>query len=305
MDSKFVVIAFALLTALTLPGLSWGDDSASAAEEEELTPCQKMMAKCRGNWGECFPREAYNGDACCQQGASFKCGDDMTIEEGMTVDPVYAEAITCQLRAHPNLQSYVDCLPDMSECNMCDRKPWEEPDRRDILECPRNVQCILREIPDLDSLRKCFVKYDRARGDEEAEAKCNSPAPEFSAATSKSQIGTGLLFAEGVPFVNVTTDALCKELVDSYCPCKWASCVQRVGYAKTNCCPDQFDLVCCATKAVSMQELIIAEKLASATEPTTTTIGTKTGAASSAVPSLAAALLIGYMFPNIYWAMVL
>uniref|UniRef100_A0A914I7P6 Uncharacterized protein n=1 Tax=Globodera rostochiensis TaxID=31243 RepID=A0A914I7P6_GLORO len=149
-----------------------------------------------------------------------------------------------------------------------------------------------------DSWRKCLV-------DLADEAACNSPAPDFST-VSKAQIGTGLLFAEGVPFVNVTTDKLCKELVDSYCPCKWASCVQREGYAKTNCCPDQFDLVCCATKAVSMQELIIAEKLASATEPTTTTtIGTKKGAASSAVPSFAAALLIGYMFPNIYWTMVL
>uniref|UniRef100_A0A183CHF8 DB domain-containing protein n=1 Tax=Globodera pallida TaxID=36090 RepID=A0A183CHF8_GLOPA len=166
--SKFVVVAFALLTALAFPGFSCGDDSA-------LTPCEIVKEKCtrtRNHFGKCFPDEGSKGDACCAENFGLKCAEEMTIEEGMAVDPVFAQAIKCELRAHPNLQSYIDCLPDKSECNMCDRKAWEEADRRDILECPRNVQCLLREIPDLDSLRKCFVKYDRARGDKEAEAKC-------------------------------------------------------------------------------------------------------------------------------------
>uniref|UniRef100_A0A183BZZ7 SCP domain-containing protein n=2 Tax=Globodera pallida TaxID=36090 RepID=A0A183BZZ7_GLOPA len=53
-----LLVAFALLTALTFPGLSWGDDWASSPEE--LTECQKMAAKCQDNWGECFDRHAYN-----------------------------------------------------------------------------------------------------------------------------------------------------------------------------------------------------------------------------------------------------
>uniref|UniRef100_A0A914IDF1 Uncharacterized protein n=1 Tax=Globodera rostochiensis TaxID=31243 RepID=A0A914IDF1_GLORO len=137
------VVAFVFLTALTLPGLSWVDDSAlslgndsalslrndsalivslgndsalswgddsalswlddSASSSEELTPCQKMMAKCRDNWGECFDRHAFNGDACCQQGASFKCGNDMTGPEAVSKDPVFAKLVKCMMAGHPDL----------------------------------------------------------------------------------------------------------------------------------------------------------------------------------------------------------
>uniref|UniRef100_A0A183CHG0 Lipoprotein n=1 Tax=Globodera pallida TaxID=36090 RepID=A0A183CHG0_GLOPA len=99
MEFKSGLVAFALLTVLTLPGLSWGDDSASAPEE--LTPCEKMAAKCEkeGNkWGECLPRDNYNGDACCQKGSAWKCGIDMTVEERISKDPAYDIRI-CQLSA--------------------------------------------------------------------------------------------------------------------------------------------------------------------------------------------------------------
>uniref|UniRef100_A0A183C9Z6 Venom protein n=1 Tax=Globodera pallida TaxID=36090 RepID=A0A183C9Z6_GLOPA len=106
MEFKSGLVAFALLTVLTLPGLSWGDDSAS--DPEELTPCEKMAAKCekRGNkWGECLPRDNYNGDACCQKGSAWKCGIDMTVDERISKDPAYAKMINCVLAGHPDLES--------------------------------------------------------------------------------------------------------------------------------------------------------------------------------------------------------
>uniref|UniRef100_A0A183BJW9 GRANULINS domain-containing protein n=1 Tax=Globodera pallida TaxID=36090 RepID=A0A183BJW9_GLOPA len=115
--SKSVVAAFALLTALTLPGLSWGDDSASAPKV--LTPCEKLAAKCSkqsNNWGECFPRDGYNGDACCDKGNAWKCGIDMTMDERISKDPTYAKMMNCALAGHPDMESLKKCLPDKSEC---------------------------------------------------------------------------------------------------------------------------------------------------------------------------------------------
>uniref|UniRef100_A0A914I7M5 Uncharacterized protein n=1 Tax=Globodera rostochiensis TaxID=31243 RepID=A0A914I7M5_GLORO len=196
MDSKFVVIAFALITALILPGLSWGDDSASAPEV--LTPCEKMMAKCRGNWGECFPRDGYKGDACCEKGSSWKCNEDMTIDELILKNPAIAKMMNCFLAGHPDLialrffnlifqncffgdsapvgvpdfksaknESLKKCMPHPSECKGCD----VEPDWNQLDKCPRKFKCLQRKHSDIYALAKCMPKKP------ETKEECNAPLP--------------------------------------------------------------------------------------------------------------------------------
>uniref|UniRef100_A0A183CHF9 Folate_rec domain-containing protein n=1 Tax=Globodera pallida TaxID=36090 RepID=A0A183CHF9_GLOPA len=131
------LVAVALLIALTLPGLSWGDDSASAPEE--FTPCEKMMAKCTDNWGECFPRDGYKGDACCEKGASWKCSEKMNKDEMMSKDPTYAKMMNCFLAGHPDLESLTKCMPDKSECKS-PRSCWIN--WRDFEVCPKLLKCV-------------------------------------------------------------------------------------------------------------------------------------------------------------------
>uniref|UniRef100_A0A914I974 Uncharacterized protein n=1 Tax=Globodera rostochiensis TaxID=31243 RepID=A0A914I974_GLORO len=164
------LVVFALLTALTFPGLSWGDDSASAPEE--LTPCEKMMAKCRDNWGECFDRHAYNGDACCQQGASFKCVDDMTEQEKMSKDPGYAKLINCAMAGHPDWESFEKCLPDPSECKRPRLCQWDEEEMAKIKKCPRKFKCLLRKHSDIAALKRCAPNNDDYNFE-----NCNAPMP--------------------------------------------------------------------------------------------------------------------------------
>uniref|UniRef100_A0A914I6V0 Uncharacterized protein n=1 Tax=Globodera rostochiensis TaxID=31243 RepID=A0A914I6V0_GLORO len=170
--SIFGLVAFALLTALTLSGLSWGVDSASAPEV--LTPCEKMMAKCRDNWGECFPREGYNGDACCQQGASFKCGDDMTVDERISKDPVYAKLVNCMIAGHPDMESLNKCLPcpNKRPCHGLD-----EEDKAFMEECPKVLKCLQRKHSDFDALKKCLPKEPFSK------EECNAPLPSIENAT--------------------------------------------------------------------------------------------------------------------------
>uniref|UniRef100_A0A183BZU0 Secreted protein n=1 Tax=Globodera pallida TaxID=36090 RepID=A0A183BZU0_GLOPA len=169
MDSKSGLATFALLTALTLPGLSWGDDSTSSPEE--FTPCEKMMAKCTDNWGECFPRDGYKGDACCEKGASWKCSEKMNTDEMMSKDPTYAKMINCFLVGHPDLESLKKCMPHPSECKS-PRSCWIN--WKDFEVCPKLLKCVQRKHSNWDALKKCLPK-------DYYEKECNDPLPPIDA----------------------------------------------------------------------------------------------------------------------------
>uniref|UniRef100_A0A914IA79 Uncharacterized protein n=1 Tax=Globodera rostochiensis TaxID=31243 RepID=A0A914IA79_GLORO len=139
---------------LPFPASVGGDDSTSSPEE--LTECQQMSAKCRDNWDECFPREAYNGDACCQQGASFKCVED-------------AKRMNCILAGHPDLESLIKCIPKFSACkspSLCSNEFHE--DKAIIEKYPKVLKCLQRKHSDVDD--NCMPKEPFSSKEE-----CNAP----------------------------------------------------------------------------------------------------------------------------------
>uniref|UniRef100_A0A914I965 Uncharacterized protein n=1 Tax=Globodera rostochiensis TaxID=31243 RepID=A0A914I965_GLORO len=170
--SKSGLVAFALLTALAFPGQIRGDDFASAAEEEELTPCQKMMAKCHDNWGECFPRDGYRGDACCDKGSSWKCSEDMTLDEQTSKDPTMAKIKNCFLAGHPDWESFERCLPDPSECKSPRLCHSGSEEKAKVAKCPRKFKCFLRKHSDIAALKRCMPKNDDYNF-----KNCNAPMP--------------------------------------------------------------------------------------------------------------------------------
>uniref|UniRef100_A0A183C099 Cystine knot toxin n=1 Tax=Globodera pallida TaxID=36090 RepID=A0A183C099_GLOPA len=70
--NKSVVVAFAFLAALALPGLTWGDDFTAAAPI--LEGCKKKAAECKEcKWGDCHPRNGFASDGCCSDGYQWNC----------------------------------------------------------------------------------------------------------------------------------------------------------------------------------------------------------------------------------------
>uniref|UniRef100_A0A183C8V9 DB domain-containing protein n=1 Tax=Globodera pallida TaxID=36090 RepID=A0A183C8V9_GLOPA len=166
MDSKFVVVAFAILIALVSGGgLVWWYNSSSA-------PCNKMAEKCQDNWGACFARpgyNGYNGDACCSEGSAYKCVEDMTIYERITKDAAYAKMISCVLAEHPDLPSVEKCLPKPTDC----KSPrWcslgSDESRAQIDKCPKLLKCWLQKHSDLEAFMKCWPR-------DLSEKACNAP----------------------------------------------------------------------------------------------------------------------------------
>uniref|UniRef100_A0A914HJD2 Uncharacterized protein n=1 Tax=Globodera rostochiensis TaxID=31243 RepID=A0A914HJD2_GLORO len=195
--SKFGLVAFGLLTALTLSGgfLWWGNDSVSAR-------CGKMKEKCRANWGECFSRYGSNGDACCPEGSALKCVDQMTRQEAMSKDPTYAKMINCILADHPDLESLEKCLPNSSECknpNMC--QWFDEGEKAEFAKCPKWLNCYLRKHSDWDALMRCLPR--------------------------------GSLSREECDPANLTP---CEKMMEN-CTDKWGECFPRDGSNGDACCP--------------------------------------------------------------------
>uniref|UniRef100_A0A914HJ72 Uncharacterized protein n=1 Tax=Globodera rostochiensis TaxID=31243 RepID=A0A914HJ72_GLORO len=167
MDSKFVVLAFAILIALVLSGggLVWWYNSSSAA-------CNKMSKKCQDNWGDCFPSagyNGYNGDACCSEGSAFKCVDDMTPYEIISKDAAYAKMVNCVLAEHPDLESIEKCLPKPTDC----KSPrWcsiaSDESRAKAENCPKLRNCWLRKHSTIEAFMKCWPK-------DLSEKECNAP----------------------------------------------------------------------------------------------------------------------------------
>uniref|UniRef100_A0A914I9Z4 Uncharacterized protein n=1 Tax=Globodera rostochiensis TaxID=31243 RepID=A0A914I9Z4_GLORO len=221
---------------------------------EVLTPCEKMAAKCLGNWGECFSRDGYKGDACCDKGNAWKCGYDMTTDELILKDPAYAKMMNCYLAGHPDTKSLKMCMPDESECKVARtcHVPYD-----DIERCAKKVKCMQRKHSNWDAVRQCLGSsvYNGTA--------CNDPLPPIESATETTKTQTAAptvpaIFSgiEKQSYVNITTAGNnCSEFVREVCPCKWALCVEREGYSRTNCCPVDYDLVCCAKKAIPFQDI--------------------------------------------------
>uniref|UniRef100_A0A914IAE1 Uncharacterized protein n=1 Tax=Globodera rostochiensis TaxID=31243 RepID=A0A914IAE1_GLORO len=202
------LVAFALLIALTLPGLSWGDESASSPEE--LTPCEKMSAKCRDNWGECFPRDGYKGDACCDKGSSWKCSENMTDQEVISKDPAFAKLVNCLIAGHPDWESLFKCMPDPSKCKVpyvCRVERWE------IEHCPRKLKCLQRKHSDIDALWKCWPNNL-------SEEECNAP----------------MLPIENTAETSPAEELTPCEKMSAKCRDNWGECFARDGYKGDACC---------------------------------------------------------------------
>ncbi|KAL3122626.1 hypothetical protein niasHT_003982 [Heterodera trifolii] len=92
------------------------------------------------------------------------------------------------------------------------------------------------------------------------QTSCNEPLPtEPSTQTEETPIEVKpvnpLEAYRDKPYVAVLDVGNCTEIVRELCPCKIGFCVRRDGYSRTNCCPPDYDLVCCATKAKAIDEI--------------------------------------------------
>uniref|UniRef100_A0A914GZC1 Uncharacterized protein n=1 Tax=Globodera rostochiensis TaxID=31243 RepID=A0A914GZC1_GLORO len=56
------------------------------------------------------------------------------------------------------------------------------------------------------------------------------------------------------PFLKVAGGETCQKLVEKGCDCGWAVCVSRPGYGLTKCCPNNYDILCCATEIHARSE---------------------------------------------------
>uniref|UniRef100_A0A183CJ80 Secreted protein n=1 Tax=Globodera pallida TaxID=36090 RepID=A0A183CJ80_GLOPA len=155
--SKSVVAAFALLTALTLPGLSWGDDSASALSIPE--GCKKKAAECeKCNWGDCHPSSGFASDGCCSAGHQFKCCE--TAPEVLT--PCEKLAAKCSKQGN----NWGECFPrDGYNGDACCEKgnAWKCGGDMTIDELilkdpayAQYINCYIAGHPDMESLKKCM-----------------------------------------------------------------------------------------------------------------------------------------------------
>uniref|UniRef100_A0A183C9Z5 Uncharacterized protein n=1 Tax=Globodera pallida TaxID=36090 RepID=A0A183C9Z5_GLOPA len=118
-----------------------------------------MMAKCEDKWGECFPRDGYKGDACCDKGSSWKCVNDMTEQEKSSKDPVY--------------EILFKCMPDLSKCKSPSLCKWvNEEQRAEFAKCPRKFKCFLRKHSNMEALKRCIPKND-----DNTFENCNAPMP--------------------------------------------------------------------------------------------------------------------------------
>uniref|UniRef100_A0A914I955 Uncharacterized protein n=1 Tax=Globodera rostochiensis TaxID=31243 RepID=A0A914I955_GLORO len=154
--SNSVMVVFALLTALTLPGLSWGDDSASAPPI--LEGCKKKAAECtKCDWGDCHSSSGFASDGCCSAGHQFKCCENAP------------EVLTpCEKMMAKCDDNWGECFPrDGYKGDACCHEgasfkcvyemTLQERASKDSAYA-KLINCFLAGHPDLESLRKCVPR---------------------------------------------------------------------------------------------------------------------------------------------------
>ncbi|KAL3120195.1 hypothetical protein niasHT_008949 [Heterodera trifolii] len=127
-----------------------------------------------------------------------------------------------------------------------------------IFGCPKLLGCFLRPHKSLASLKVCMPN-DLRKEEQCAEPLPPTEEPPTTAQTSTQKPPDEIPIETGgggqKPYVDVLDVDNCTNMVKELCNCGYANyayCVLRVGYARTPCCPNDYDLVCCAKKAKSI-----------------------------------------------------
>ncbi|KAL3110808.1 hypothetical protein niasHT_014745 [Heterodera trifolii] len=192
----------------------------------KLNPCQQMKQACKGHFA-CLPFNNSKSDQCCQNGFQLKCARDQFDE--------------CWETVH-----YANWFPANNNC-------------------PRLKECYVRQNT-LKSFQQCsrsVLDMPKTKASPDYvlnQTSCNEPLPtEPSTQTDETPIEVKpvnpLEAYRDKPYVAVLDVGNCTGIVRELCPCKIGFCVRRDGYSRTNCCPPDYDLVCCATKAKSIDEI--------------------------------------------------